>query len=389
MRKRLLQIGVSAVCLLCVLAVAGAQEAEPSIVRVGENLAEVTVTGQGMDKDEAVRDAQRKAIERAAGTYVFSESKVENFVLVRDTVLARSAGYVQGYKVLSVSKTEDGIVQVKCCVTVSVQGIEDMWGVVTNLLAQMGRPKIMVFIVERIEKPNGLTEVVGTSTVQTAVEEILQESGFQLVNREQIEAIEQKNLEAAIAEGDPARAQAVAKRFGAQLFITGSANAARGQVKYISGMTLHTYEAESNIKCYRSDTAQLLSSVPGEATRGAQRVWRSAAKQALQIQAQQVAPEVRSDILRFWMDAMAGRGEVKLHVEGVSFQQYVQLKKALEGLKEVKDVANANYHNRIVECSLQSEVNAETLAVKIVETIGDLEITDVSQNVIKARFPAD
>jgi hypothetical protein len=386
MRKRLLQIGISAVCLLCVLAVAGAQQAEPTVRRIDDNLAEVIVVGQGMDKKEAIRDAQRRAIERAAGTYVFSESEVENFVLVRDTVLARSAGYVQGYDVLAEETSADGIVTVKCRVVVSIRGIEDTWGVVTNLLQQMGRPKIMVFIVEKIEKPNGLTEVVGTSTVQAAIEEILQESGFLLVNREQIDAIQQKDLESAIAEGNPAKAQAVAKRFGAQLFIAGSANAARGRIRNISGMTLHTYEAESNVKCYRSDTAQLLSSVPGEATRGAQRVWRSAAKQALQIQGQQVAPEVREDILRFWMDAMAGRGEVKLEVTGVSFQQYVQLKKMLEAMEEVKDVANANYHDRIVECSLQSEVNAEQLAIKMVETMSELEITDVSQNVIKARL---
>ncbi|MGC9454608.1 MAG: hypothetical protein ACP5HU_07060 [Phycisphaerae bacterium] len=388
MRKRLLQIGVSALCLLCVLAVAGAQPDEPTITRRGDNLAEVIITGQGMDKAEAVRDAQRRAVERAAGTYVFSESQVEDFTLVRDTILARSAGYVHSYDIISEETAPDGIVSVKCRVVVSIQGIEDTWGVVTNLLEQMGRPKIMVFIVERIEKDDWQTETVGTSTVQTAIEEILQESGFLLVNREQIDAIQQRDLESAIAEDDAAKAQAVAKRFGAQLFITGSANAARGQVRNISGMTLHTYEAESNIKCYRSDTGQLLSSVPGSATRGAQRVWRSAAKQALQSQAQQVAPRVREDILRFWMDAMSGRGEVKLEVRDVSFQQYVQIKGMLEEMEDVSSVANVNYHNQIVECSLQSRVTAEQLAVKMVETMGELEITDVSQNVIKARYAA-
>ena len=53
--------------------------------------------------------------------------------------------------------------------------------------------------------------------------------------------------------------------------------------------------------------------------------------------------------------------------------------------KQVKDV-RARYSNRIAECSLQSSVNAETLAEKIDDALKDLEITDVSQNVIKAKF---
>ena len=74
-----------------------------------------------------------------------------------------------------------------------------------------------------------------------------------------------------------------------------------------------------------------------------------------------------------------------MHVEGVSFKQYVDLKKALKTVKQVKDVTT-KYHNKNAECSLQSDVNAETLAEKLVGVMDKLEITDVSQNVIKAKF---
>jgi len=98
-----------------------------------------------------------------------------------------------------------------------------------------------------------------------------------------------------------------------------------------------------------------------------------------------LAPRVLADILTFWQEALAGRGEVQLHVEGVSFTQYMALKKKLKQIKELKDIT-AKYSNKIAECSLQSDVNAETLAEKIAEAVGELEITDVSQNVIKAKF---
>jgi hypothetical protein len=197
----------------------------------GENLVEVTVTAAGTDKDDAVRQALRKAVETGAGTYISSQSEVKDFVLVRDTVLARSAGFVQSYKVLSTRTLPDDTVEVKLVAVVSIQGIEDMWGVVTTLLKQMGRPKIMVFIREKIGQ-----DVQDDSTVQTRIENLLLKSGFALVDKEQLKEIDKKDLQAAAAEDSPARLQAVAKRFGAQLFISGTANANAGPQRNVNGV---------------------------------------------------------------------------------------------------------------------------------------------------------
>jgi len=375
MLRALFKASVVAACF----ALAGSAFGQGAVRKLGPNLVEVKVTGAGMDKDEAVRDAMRKAVERGAGQFIYSRSKTKDFVLVKDTVLARAAGFIQSHEIIKAAAMEDGTWEVTIKAVVSIKGIEDTWGVVTTMLREVGRPKIMVFITEKIRGNR-----VADSTVQTRIENVLLESGFLLVNKEQLKAIDKKDLQAAAAEDSPARLQAVAKRFGAQLFITGAANAAAGAIRKVAGITLHTYEAEANVRCYRSDTAQLLSSIPGAPTRGADRVWRSAAKKALDFQGRQIAPRVREDILRFWQDALSGRGEVQLHVEGVTFRQYTAMKKTLGTVKQIKGVTG-KYHNKVAEYSLQSEVNAETLAEKLLESIGSLEITDVSQNVIKAR----
>jgi len=376
MSKRMLNIG-GYIAVVCAFATVCSGQ---GVVKRGGNLVEVTVTGNGVDKDEALRDAMRKAVEKGAGAFIYSHSEVRDFALVKDTVLLRAAGFLQSHKVLSATKLPDGTWQVKISAVVSVKGIQDAWGAVTTLLKQVGRPKIMVFIREKIGP-----SAVQDSTVQTRIENLLLKSGFLLVNREQLKEIDKKDLTAAVAEDNPAKLQAVAKRFGAQLFISGSADATAGVRKNVAGILLHTYQAGANIKCYRSDTAQLLSSIPGRPTRGVDRVWRSAATKALDLQARQIAPKVRYDILRFWQDALAGRGEVQLHVEGLSFKQYLALKKALGTVKQVKDVT-VKYHNKVAECSLESDLNAEKLAEKLVEVIENLEITDVSQNVIKAKL---
>ncbi|MCY2924333.1 MAG: hypothetical protein NT031_02665 [Planctomycetota bacterium] len=358
---------------------ARAQAVKPA----GDNLVEITVTGGGANEDEALSDAMRKAVEQGAGTFISSHSETKDFALVRDTVLARAAGFLQSKKIISKKELPDGTWQVTITAVVSVRGIEDTWGAVTNLLQQMGRPKILVFVRERIADA-----VQDGSTVQTRIENLLLQSGFVLVDKEQLKEIDKKDLAAAAAEDSPARLQAVAKRFGAQIFISGVANATAGPTGMVGGVQLFPYQAESNMRTYRSDTAQILSSIPGQPTRGVDRVWRSAASKALDAQAQDVAPRVVADILRSWQEALAGRGEVQLHIEGVTFKQYTQLKTKLKTVKQVKDVT-ANFANQVAECSLQSDVRAEQLAEKLVDAMPELDITDVTQNVIKAKFKSE
>ena len=377
MRTNILRLCVLAAWVLCGVTAAGAQ----NVVKKGPGLVEVTVTAMGADKDEAVRGAQRKAIEQGAGTYIYSQSKVKDFVLIRDTILTRSAGFLQSWKLLSEKETVDGLIQVKIVAVVSVKGIQDMWGVVRNLLQQMGRPKIMVFLNEKIDR-----RAQEDSTVQTRVERLLLDSGFALVNREQLKAIDRKDLAAAIAEDKPGRAQAIAKRFGAQLFITGSTNAALGSARKVYEVQLYRYGSDGDVKCFRSDTAQLLSS-RNATSAGADQTGRVAAKKSLQALGELLGPSIQSDILRFWMDVLEGRGEVQLRVEGVTFGQSTKLKDALSALKQVKAV-NRKYHNQVAEFSIQSDLNAEKLAEKIAEKVTNLEITDVSQNVIKAKLVA-
>ena len=372
-------------CMLAVLlggaltATVAAAEKEEVVSKEG-NLVTIRVTGTGMDKDSAELDAKRKAVEKGAGTIIDSRSTVENFTLIRDSILARSTGFIQSSKVISSKEMEDGTFEVRIEAVVSIKGVEDMWGAVQEMLKAHGRPKIMVFINEKIEK-----EPVETSTVQTKVEDLLLKSGFLLVDKDQMKEIDKKDLAAALTEDKPDKAMAVAKRFGAQIFIKGSANADRGNDTRIGGVELATYEGEANLRVYRSDTGQLMATVAGVSTRGVQRVPHSAAKQALDLQAARVSPELQFKILTFWQDVLSGRGELKLEISDVTFKQYQTIKKALKEIKQIKDVT-AEFHNNNVEASIQSDTGAEKLAEIISDAIKGLDIEDVSANVIKAKF---
>jgi len=169
------------------------------------------------------------------------------------------------------------------------------------------------------------------------------------------------------------------------LFISGSTTAAKGETRQTYGVTMHRYTADGDIKCYRSDTGQLLASENATSYMPDKDSARKAAKRAITSLGDKLGPAVQADILNFWSDVLQGRGELVLEVQGVSFKEYALLKKKLAEVDGVKDV-NAQFSNSIAKCSIQSDVSAETLAERIMDLVEGMEITDVSQNVIKASI---
>lgn len=59
----------------------------------------VEVKGVGVDRNGAIEDAKRAAIEQALGTTVSSESQMQNFMLVKDVISTKTAGYLTSYTI--------------------------------------------------------------------------------------------------------------------------------------------------------------------------------------------------------------------------------------------------------------------------------------------------
>jgi hypothetical protein len=61
----------------------------------------VTVTGRGPNRDAAISDAKRQAIEQVAGVALESYTQMENFQVLKDVVLARAKGYITSFSILT------------------------------------------------------------------------------------------------------------------------------------------------------------------------------------------------------------------------------------------------------------------------------------------------
>ncbi len=79
---------------------------QPTTVTLNPSLAtdnslkEVEAKGVGLKRDDALQDALRNAVGQAAGVAISSETNMENFVVIKDAVSAKTEGYVASYSVI-------------------------------------------------------------------------------------------------------------------------------------------------------------------------------------------------------------------------------------------------------------------------------------------------
>ncbi|MCM0081827.1 hypothetical protein L4X63_09520 [Geomonas sp. Red32] len=89
------------ILLLVVGAVSAVWADEP------EKVEKVTVVGFGTTVDQARQDAIRNAVEQVVGTFVSSDTMVQNSSLIKDEILSFSGGYVREFKVINIDSVND------------------------------------------------------------------------------------------------------------------------------------------------------------------------------------------------------------------------------------------------------------------------------------------
>ena len=376
------------ITVLLTVGPASARAAEPAAATTPDGgVIEVEAEGEGLDKEGATKDALRKALEKGGKNEIFSETKVENFQLMHDTIISRAEGIVTDYKILPgyPKKIVGGTVKVKIKARVSKKILKDHWGAVQNVLKQIGRPKIMIYIVEKID---GQEEKQGL--LETQIEKRLLKAGFDLVARTAIEAALAKEKGDATAENDARKLQALAKSFKAHLYITGTANANQAGMAEAAGLTFAAYNCDVQLKAYYTDSAKLLASanlpVQRGLARGKKEFSPQAGKQALGFAGTNVVEDVYTQIMKQWATQISAGGELILEVEGIKPVAAVKMKKALKALKGVEDV-NFDLSKGRASFRIRAKLSAETLLEHLVDEPFDklIEVVDLKLNRVQAK----
>lgn len=355
----------------------------------------VRVTASGVNRQEAVRQALRSALEQGAGVEIASYSQTENFALVRDTIYSRASGIVSEYKVIEESAEPGGAVRVTIEASVRPDAVARTWGEIQNILDQRGRPRILVWIDERIDG-----EPQADSIVARRLEELFTRSGFDLVSRRALHDIRRREREHAETTGDAARLAALAKNAGAHVLIRGSANADRAGLEDLYGVPAAFYNCDVQAEVYYADTGKLIASESLPSTRAGVRSRREHSPQAARaalVQATfpetpvagQPAPlgeRLYRAVMEKWATEMSSAGEVQLEVSGLDFRTYLLVRQQLSELDDVEHVAG-EFTTGTATYRIRSKVAAQTIAERLTQPPFDkrLEVVDLSPNRIQAK----
>jgi hypothetical protein len=346
---------------------------------------DVDAEGEGTSEEQAVRVALRYALEKAGKNEIFAESHVQDFVLMHDTIISRAEGIVTDYKIVNRRAGVGGTVKVQIKARVSKQTLVESWGAIQNVLHQVGRPKIMVAIAERID---GNPEE--QSILETEIEKRLNKSGFDLVEKSGAAASREKELEEAASDKNVEKAKAIAKESDAHIFIVGTANANQAGLEAPYSVPIAFYNCDVQLKAYYADTGKLLASEGIPVTRGGARGRKEfspqAGKMALSIAGQQVVEALCQQVMAQWSTQISAGGELVLEVQGMKFKAANDLKRSLQEIEGINAV-NMNFARQVATYRVNARMSAQDLAERL--SAGEfenlLEVSDLKLNRIQAK----
>ena len=351
----------------------------------------VEATGEGISPEFAKRNALRNALEKGAGAVLASYSQVENFELIRDTTFTRSEGLVRSFEILKEGEAVGGVFYCTVRATVSTDAVAKAWGEVQNVLEQRGNPKIMVHIVETIDGVQS-----SSSILESKIEERLVNIGFQVCAKDQLSAIEQREADDAARHGNVAKMQALAKRFKAQILITGYANADKADHSSPHGVALVNYNCDVQTKVYYTDTATLLDSTAIPVTRGGARglsqFSSQAGKMAIFNAAQSkhgLVDKMYETVMKNWAAEISFGGRIDLEVSGLPQAVHIiKLKKAIKRIYGVESVNTDKSADGMVYFRIRAKMTGEELAEHLTgaEWEKKLELLDWSLNRVQAKW---
>ncbi len=342
--------------------------------------------GTGITEEAAMRDAMRNALGQGAGLEISSHSRTENFELIRDAVYARADGLVSQVKPLGCKPAVGGLVSCRIRAFVRGADVKASWGEIQNVLDQIGRPSIMVYIKETID---GLPQE--SSILETHIENRFTQMGFDLYARTQLKAIEKKEMDDAAISNNVSKMQAIAKNFNAQIFITGHANTNAAGSKVLAGQRTAMYNADGVLKMYYTDTGKLITSEPLTNCRGGVRTDFAGSAQggrkALLNCGVELAENLYWSAMKSWSTQISYGGTIVLEVEGISAVEAIKIKKNLmsAALGKIQSI-NKSFSKRIGTFRIKTTLSSDDLIEILSEGyfVNILEVMDQQMGRIQA-----
>jgi hypothetical protein len=348
-----------------------------------------------MAKDNAIADAQRKAVEQVVGAMVSSETVTANFELISDKIYSHAKGYVKGSKILS-SKEEDGTIVVEIEATVSTLSVKsDLDGVLAVLKAK-NMPRMLVMVTEQnVGAPEkswwkGDTSYsIDLGATENAIIDALISKGVPIVDRQALQGkiSVKKGISASPSDNE---AKEFALGTGAEVVIVGSAIATdQGP---IMGTQMRSLRANISLRALSTDSGSILATITKTAAVGHIDA-ATGGTNALDVSARKAVTELLDKILTRWEGEASGPATVSLSISNVAKSKHLRTLQAFLG-NDIRGVANVRqraYANKVADFEVEIKGTPQNLAEELEsKDFGEfgVEINGITANTVTATLTA-
>ncbi|MFQ5490331.1 MAG: hypothetical protein ACE5GE_06370 [Phycisphaerae bacterium] len=282
----------------------------PVIPALGQGPKRVTVVGQAEGTgtrayDEAVKAAQRQAVEQACGLFISAQSEAENFALVKDRILSQAGGYIREWNEKR-RWTENGVTNVEIQAIVEVATFEREWAAFAHLKEDEGNPRMMMVIFEDNDVDD-LRDAVPNGVTQSGLENFFIGKDVQLVDHRVIEQVRQRELTLADLDNNVAELAAAAAQHRAEVLVLGRAEARRGGSVSIGGRNAYRWNITLNMRAVQADSAAILMSKTYSPKKPYTTTSAAAGDDAFRRMIDDVAADVLRDIAKAWHKRSSAR----------------------------------------------------------------------------------
>lgn len=363
-----------------------------------EGVAPIVEGNKSIARDNAVTDAQRKAVEQAVGTMVSSETVVQNFQMISDKIYSQSQGYIQSYKILSEGASEATVYKVTIQAAVSTGGLKNDLTALGMLMQKKGMPRILFLIAEQNigqqyvywwDSAGGKSEHKAQQSnmgvAENALTEKFLEKGFNIVDH----SVQTMNIKLAPAFGvvdiTDSAAQTIGTQLDAEVVIYGKA--AAKLAGSVMGSSLLSSQANINAKAVRVDTGGVIASASasGAAVHSDEL---TAGNKALEKVSTELAEKLVDQITKKWGQEVSGSTMVQLVVSGITnYAGLVRFKNELQSkVRGVQSVYQRNMSGGTAVVDIDLKGGAQSMADEIAMLDFkefDINITNVSSNKVE------
>ncbi|MBU0479673.1 MAG: hypothetical protein KKG47_01095 [Proteobacteria bacterium] len=348
---------------------------------------EVVATGLGggepaKARDAAINDALRKAVEQGVGTYVSSETLVQQMMLIEDRIYSESRGFVQKYEILN-EKKEDGIYEVKIKALVKMAELAKELEAIGIILRKKQNPRVMVLVHSRETNSSFLgVELEGNRSSENQLEKILLQKGFRLVDASQTSR--KKQLSSLLLADNPSQAASLAKDFGAEILIEADVRRSFVDERKVLGRSMRFFTNEIRLKALETDTAKILysgyDSLPASG---------AASLQPLEETTGKLAQEMVTAILEQWSKDVYQSATFQINLASIS---YTDLNAISEGLRELRGMGQIQTRSfqggsAVLEVSFQGSINDLADGISGLKE-PKLRVTGLQANTIEVKLAA-